>query len=94
LRQVNSRPSSLAYRQAVKEETECRIASSKRLRVYTLADTLAGQIWEIVIKRDKFAKDAVGKQITKVADSIGANIAGTGRGSFADERAMTTGTND
>ena len=36
---------------------------------------------------DAFARDTVGKQLVKAADSIGANIAeGTGRGSYQDNR--------
>ena len=57
------------------------------LRVYQLAEQLADQIWSIVIGWDVFARDTVGKQLVKAADSIGANIAeGTGRGSFVDNR--------
>jgi four helix bundle protein len=57
------------------------------LRVYKLAEELADLIWEIVSKWDYFAKDTVGKQIVKSADSIGANIGeGYGRGSHADNR--------
>ena len=57
------------------------------LRVYQLAETLADQIWSIVVKWNVFARDTVGKQLVKAADSIGANIAeGTGRGSFVDNR--------
>src|SRR5205823_15121253 len=57
------------------------------LRVYQLAERLADQIWSIVVKWNVFARDTVGKQLVKAADSIGANIAeGTGRGSFVDNR--------
>ena len=39
------------------------------------------------MKWNVFARDTVGKQLVKAADSIGANIAeGTGRGSFVDNR--------
>jgi len=59
----------------------------ENLQVYQLSEKLADQIWDIVIKWDYFAKDTVGKQIVKSADSIGANIAeGTGRGSFQDNK--------
>lgn len=57
------------------------------LRVYQLAESLADEIWDIVLKWHQFAKDTVGKQIVRAADSIGANLAeGTGRGSFKDNR--------
>jgi four helix bundle protein len=59
----------------------------ENLRVYKLAEHLADGVWDMVINWDNFAKDAVGKQIVRAADSIGANIAeGTGRGSFQDNR--------
>jgi four helix bundle protein len=59
----------------------------ENLRVYKLAEEIADLIWEIVSKWDYFAKDTVGKQLVKSADSIGANIAeGYGRGSHADNR--------
>lgn len=59
----------------------------ENLQVYQLAERLADQIWEIVTTWDGFARDTVGRQITRAADSIGANIAeGTGRGSFKDNR--------
>ena len=59
----------------------------ENLRVYKLAEELSDFVWEIVSKWDYFAKDTVGKQIVKSADSIGANIAeGYGRGSHADNR--------
>lgn len=61
--------------------------SFEKLRVYQLAEMLADQVWDIVVKWDIFAKDTVGKQMRRAADSIGANIAeGTGRGSFQDNR--------
>ena len=57
------------------------------LKVYKLAEKLADEIWGIVSEWNFFARDTVGKQLVRAADSIGANIAeGTGRGSFADNR--------
>jgi four helix bundle protein len=59
----------------------------ENLEVYRLSERLADDIWDIVDKWANFAKDTVGKQIVRCADSIGANIAeGTGRGSFQDNR--------
>jgi len=59
----------------------------EKLRVYKLAEDLADGIWQIVRNWDYLARDTVGKQMIKAADSIGANIAeGTGRGTFEDNR--------
>lgn len=59
----------------------------ENLRVYQLSEELADQIWDIVIRWDSFAKDTVGKQVVRPADSIGANLAeGEGRGSYLDNR--------
>ena len=57
------------------------------LRVYKLSEELADEIWKIVFRWNMFAKDTVGKQIVRSADSIGANIAeGTGRHNFLDNQ--------
>jgi four helix bundle protein len=45
------------------------------LRVLKAAEELADDIWQLVIGWDSFAKDVVGKQLARAADSIGANIA-------------------
>ncbi|HXG08912.1 MAG TPA: four helix bundle protein [Gemmataceae bacterium] len=59
----------------------------ENLKVYQLAEKLADEIWNIVVRWNPFARDTVGKQIVRAADSVGANIAeGTGRGSFRDNR--------
>ena len=53
----------------------------EELRVFQLAEELSDLVWEIVLSWDYFAKETVGKQLVKAADSIGANIAeGAGRG--------------
>lgn len=59
----------------------------EELRVYQKSEKLSDAIWEIVDSWDFFAKDTVGKQLVRAADSIGANIAeGSGRGSYQDNR--------
>jgi four helix bundle protein len=61
--------------------------SFENLQVYQLAEKLADNVWNTVVKWDPFAKDTVGKQIVKAADSIGAHIAeGNGRGTYQDNR--------
>ena len=56
-------------------------------RVYRLAEELADTTWQIVLKWPQFAKDTIGKQLVRAADSIGANIAeGSGRKAFQDNR--------
>lgn len=62
-------------------------ADFENLEVYKLSEKLADDIWNIVVNWEKFARDTVGKQIVRAADSIGANIAeGRGRYNFQDNR--------
>lgn len=59
----------------------------ENLKVYQLAEGLADQVWDIVIKWSPLARDTVGKQLIRAADSIGANIAeGDGRGTYPENR--------
>ena len=50
--------------------------SFENLRVYRAAEAVGDQVWEVVSAWDHFAKDTIGKQLTRAADSIGANIGG------------------
>lgn len=57
------------------------------LGVYKLAESFSDEIWVIVGTWDHFAKDTVGKQVVRSADSIGANIAeGYGRYHYKENR--------
>lgn len=50
------------------------------MEVYTLAETLSDEIWNIVTKWEWFERDTVGKQLVRSVDSITANISeGYGR---------------
>lgn len=61
--------------------------SFEELEVYRVAERLCDRIWEAVQPWEHFAKNTVGIQIVRSADSIGDNIAeGTGRGSYADNK--------
>ena len=52
-----------------------------------LSEKLADEIWNCVGEWQDVARDTLGKQMIRSADSIGANIAeGEGRGSFQDNR--------
>ena len=52
-----------------------------------MSERLSDQVWKVVQGWDYLAKNTVGTQLVRSADSIGANIAeGTGRGSFADNK--------
>jgi len=57
------------------------------LRVFQLAEKLCDDVWGIVTSWEYFEKNAVGMQLVKAADSIGANIAeGAGRGTPGDNK--------
>ncbi len=59
-----------------------KTAFEKR-EVYRLSERLPDSVWDVVMGWDGFAKDTVGRQLVRAADSVGANIAeGTGRGSY------------
>ena len=50
-------------------------ATFENLRILQVAETLADAIWKHVAEWDEFARDVVGKQLARAADSVGANIA-------------------
>jgi four helix bundle protein len=57
------------------------------LEIYTLSEQFADEIWFIVVGWDYFAKDTLGKQLARSADSIGANIAeGFGRYHYKENK--------
>ena len=59
----------------------------EKLRIYQLSEKLADQIWHIVLGWNNFARDTVGKQVVRSADSIGANLSeGAGRGRYLDNK--------
>jgi four helix bundle protein len=63
------------------------VKSFEELRVYQQAEELADLVWDVVFAWQVLAKDTVGKQMIRAADSVGANIAeGHGRGSYQDNR--------
>ena len=62
-------------------------ANFENLRIYALSEKLADHVWSCVARWDNLARDTVGKQLVRAADSVGANIAeGSGRGSSQDYR--------
>jgi four helix bundle protein len=61
-------------------------ATFEDLRVLKSAEEVADSLWKIVVQWDEFAKDVVGKQMARSADSIGANIAESfGRFNFGEK---------
>lgn len=53
----------------------------EELEVYQLTMKLGEHIWRVVAKWNYFAKDTIGKQLVRSADSISANL-GEGYGRF------------
>ena len=62
------------------------MATFEDLQILKSAEAVADSIWKGVSQWDNFAKDVVGKQLARAADSIGANIAESfGRYSFGEK---------
>jgi four helix bundle protein len=61
-------------------------ATFEDLRVLKSAEEIADSVWKRVVQWEEFAKDVVGKQIARSADSVGANIAESfGRFNFGEK---------
>src|SRR5579862_6513452 len=57
------------------------------LEVYQLAERFGDEIWFVVDEWNYFAKDTIGKQLTRAADSISSNIAeGYGRYHYKENK--------
>ncbi len=62
------------------------MATFEDLQVLKSAEAIADSVWKRVVQWDEFAKDVVGKQMARAADSIGANIAESfGRYNFGEK---------
>ena len=59
----------------------------EELEVYRLAMDIGERVWDIVAKWDFFAKDTVGKQWVRAADSVAANLSeGFGRFHYKENK--------
>lgn len=62
------------------------MAASDDLEIIKMAEGVADAVWERVGEFDDFAKDTVGRQLVRAADSIGANLAEScGRFHYGDK---------
>ncbi|HAG17031.1 MAG TPA: four helix bundle protein [Bacteroidales bacterium] len=59
----------------------------EELQVYEMAMNLGESVWKIVTHWDYLAKDTIGKQVIRSADSVAANLSeGYGRFHFKDAK--------
>lgn len=59
----------------------------EELEVYQLAESFGDEVWFVVDEWQYFAKDTIGKQLTRATDSISANIAeGYGRYHYKENK--------
>ena len=59
----------------------------EELDIYRVAEEFADAVWDVVLAWDFFARDTLGKQLVRAADSVGANIAeGGGESTDKDQR--------
>jgi len=59
----------------------------EELQVYSMSMNMAEIVWQIVEKWDYFAKDTIGKQFVRAADSVAANLSkGFGRYFYKENR--------
>ncbi len=57
----------------------------EELEVYQLSEKVADIVWEVCSSWDWFARETIGRQLVRAADSIGSNIAeGYGRYAFRE----------
>ena len=61
-------------------------ATFENLRILQESEAIADALWKHVTRWDEFARDVVGKQLARAADSVGANIAESfGRFNFGEK---------
>src|SRR4051794_36167695 len=59
----------------------------EELDVFRVFEGLSDEVWELSMKFHWFAKQTVGKQMVRAADSVGANLV-EGDGRFSDPEAI------
>ncbi|MFZ2906659.1 MAG: four helix bundle protein [Cyclobacteriaceae bacterium] len=63
------------------------ITNLEEFKAYNRAMELGDNVWKVVMSWDYFAKDTIGKQLVKSADSVAANLSeGLGRYHFKEAK--------